>query len=105
MYCHKCKKKLPEGLKTGFHSTCENCGADLHSCANCRFYAKGKPNDCNVPMTDPIVDREKANYCEEFVFSKDLPDIDTSDISKAHKRLFKDGEAPKKRDFDTFFND
>jgi hypothetical protein len=35
-------------------------------CKNCRYYAPGKPNDCAVPGTEWIKDREAMNFCEEF---------------------------------------
>ena len=91
MYCHKCKKKLDlPNKKVGFKETCFFCEADLHVCKNCRFYLIGKPNDCLVPNTEHIVDREKNNYCEEFSIKDGLEE----DLSKSKKdiakKLFKD---------------
>jgi len=69
MNCYKCGAQLPAppiGGKIDFRAACEKCFADLHCCKNCKFYFPGKPNDCLVPGTDFIADREKNNYCEEF---------------------------------------
>lgn len=66
MICWKCKKELEPGMKLLFRTVCPHCDIDLHVCVNCRFYAPGKPNDCNVPGTDFIRDREALNFCEEF---------------------------------------
>jgi len=97
VFCWKCKKQVSDlPIKVGFRATCPHCSSDLHVCKNCRYYAIGKPNECMVPGTEPIRDREAANYCEEFkpMIPKEVP---TSDLSK---RLL--GEV-KKRDFNSLF--
>lgn len=66
MICWKCKKELEPEMKLTFRAVCPHCDRDLHVCVNCRFYAPGKPNDCAVPGTDFIRDREAVNFCEEF---------------------------------------
>lgn len=68
MFCWKCQAQFefPVLSKISFRAICENCGAWLHVCKQCCHYAPGKPNQCNVPGTDYIADREMANYCEEF---------------------------------------
>ncbi len=89
--CWKCGKKLPEFEwgKVSFRATCEHCSADLHVCKNCIYYMPGKPNDCLMPGTEHVSDREKNNLCDSFKllgkkFSKG-PSIE--DVSK---RLFGD---------------
>jgi len=67
MHCWKCHEIISEEKsKIGFRAQCKYCGIDLHVCKGCRHYAPGKPNDCNVPGTDFIRDREAMNFCEEF---------------------------------------
>ncbi len=67
MNCWKCARVVSEGpVKVGFRDVCPHCGIDLHTCTNCHYYAPGKPNDCAVPGTDFVRDREAANFCEEF---------------------------------------
>jgi len=67
MNCWKCKKDLGElSSKIGFRASCPYCSSDLHVCKNCAHYSPGKPNDCSVPETEPIRDREAANFCESF---------------------------------------
>ncbi|MBX7065766.1 MAG: hypothetical protein K1X28_00905 [Parachlamydiales bacterium] len=53
-------------MKIGFRDTCPSCGIDLHTCTGCRYYSPGKPNDCLVPGTEYIRDREAPNFCEDF---------------------------------------
>lgn len=72
--CWKCSKLVFEvQVKIGFRAACPHCGADLHTCVGCCYYAPGKPNDCMVPGTDPVRDREAANFCEEFKAKTETP--------------------------------
>ena len=67
-FCWKCGSELPEFEwgKVGFRAVCDVCHADLHVCNNCVFFQPGKPNDCLVPGTEYVADRENANLCESF---------------------------------------
>lgn len=75
-------------MKLLFRAVCPHCDIDLHVCVNCRFYAPGKPNDCSVPGTDFIRDRQAANFCEEFRVKGDQ-DPPNSNKDKFNS-LFKD---------------
>lgn len=90
MFCNKCQKKIDTLKKVGFRAVCEYCGSDLHTCVNCKYYSQGKPNDCLVPNSEYVRDREKYNFCEDFFPSnskKDIPKISKEDVAK---KLFKD---------------
>jgi hypothetical protein len=108
MLCFKCKNKLNLPNKIGFKETCPFCEADLHVCKNCKYYMPGKPNDCNVPNTEFVSDKEKYNFCEEFKFNKKIntqSNIKTKkDISK---KLFKDSDDNdfENNSFDSLFKD
>ena len=68
MKCWKCNEPLSlnkEG-RISFRETCEKCSTWLHCCKNCKNYFPGLSNHCKMPGTDPIADREKNNFCEEF---------------------------------------
>jgi hypothetical protein len=71
-YCHKCHTPWEGFGQPGTRATCAKCGADLHSCRNCRLYDTGKPYQCQVD-TDPVRDKERYNYCEEFQFAEKRP--------------------------------
>ena len=76
-------------MKVSFRAECSHCGADLHVCVNCKNHALGKPNECKIPGTDPIRDREKANFCEEFQVKTDLEKNENADEAlKRARRLF-----------------
>lgn len=93
MHCNKCKKLAVEkGVKVGFREECPFCGADLHTCSHCRYYSLGKPNDCLVPGTDYVRDREANNFCEDFKPKQVTPEPQNPKKSAKHKfdSLFKD---------------
>jgi hypothetical protein len=93
MDCWKCNKAIAEGMvKIGFRAVCNHCGVDLHVCVNCRYYAPGKPNDCAVPGTEYIRDREAYNFCEEFKPKISGQPPPSTDKKKGFDSLFKDEE-------------
>jgi hypothetical protein len=107
IYCYKCKKEpdLPN-KKIGFKQTCEFCLTDLHACVNCKYFSLGKPNDCLIPNTEHVMDREKNNFCEEFKIKEDLNQDTKKDKKEISRKLFKDdGDQDDKRDFNSLFKD
>src|SRR5262245_59334433 len=98
-YCWKCKKAVSEiPLKIGFRAACPHCSSDLHVCKNCLYYSPGKPNDCLVPGTEYIRDREAANFCEEY---KPLVHSLSPAPDERTRRIL--GEPEKKKDFESLF--
>ena len=91
MICNKCKKLAVEpGLKISFRAECPHCAADLHTCSHCRYYSPGKPNDCLVPGTEFIRDREANNFCEDYKPKTTLQDQDAKAGKKKFNSLFKE---------------
>jgi len=45
---------------------CLNCGKDLRSCKNCRFFLSGARGDCRETSAEPQADKERANFCDWF---------------------------------------
>lgn len=107
MNCYKCKTKQDLNYnKVPFRATCSICDSDLHVCRNCKHYIVGKPNDCNVPNTEYVSDRESSNFCEDFSPSESIKEDKTKSSNDLAKKLFKDNDdIPIKRDFDSLFND
>lgn len=95
MKCWCCGANLPdpEYGKILFRAECDKCGAALHSCRNCKYYHLGKPNDCDVPGTDFIPDRTKANLCEEFKLSKPGDQAVKPSVEEVENKLFSDGSV------------
>lgn len=112
MKCVKCgaEYELSNDSRIGFRAVCEKCSSYLHSCCNCKFYKIGRPNDCMIPGTEPIRDREHFNFCDEFK-PKESVDIYYDNRNDAAKKLFGDDfeieektKDPKDR-FNSLFND
>lgn len=96
--CWKCRREADIGSKISFRAVCIYCGIDWHVCKNCRYYAPGKPNDCAVPGTEFIRDREAANFCEEFAIK--IPSSQPADDPmKKAKKIFGDDLPEKKNPF------
>jgi hypothetical protein len=106
MNCWKCKQTVEDPLpgKLPFRATCDHCHAWLHCCVNCQNYAPGLPNDCAVPGTETIADREGCNFCEEFALKTEshIPRADPGEVSK---RLFGEDIQPPKTTFNDLFHD
>lgn len=105
MNCWKCGAALenPPNNKVPFRATCDACAAWLHCCKNCKNYKPGLPNDCAVPGTDYIADREACNFCEEYVLLGTAPTKKGS-AKDAARRLFGEDAEPKKKNFNDLFN-
>ncbi|WP_298533367.1 hypothetical protein [uncultured Treponema sp.] len=63
--CKKCGKPISQ-TQIFRTSTCEFCGADLHSCVNCKFYSPGSHYDCHETIDELVKDKESANFCDYF---------------------------------------
>lgn len=108
MKCWKCDYETedPPLGKLSFRAICEHCSAWLHCCKNCKNYKRGLPNDCMIPGTEIITDREASNFCEEFKLLGIGPSV-FSDPKNAAKKLFKDEADPQLRPkgFNSLFNE
>lgn len=90
MKCWKCSADLPDPPGSlSFRATCDKCMAWLHCCKNCKNYKPGQPNDCLIPGTEYIADREASNFCDEFVLLGQAPQKGPS-RSDVERRLFGD---------------
>lgn len=76
----------------GRESGCLKCGKPTRVCLNCRWYAPSRPNQCEEPVADPVLDKQRANFCSFFEPTAELDNADTSsaeDLRKAAEDLFK----------------
>ena len=106
MKCWKCLKKLedPTSKHLPFRATCDYCSAWLHCCVNCKHYQPSLPNDCKIPGTEQIADREACNFCDEFSLLTKASDQSAS-LEDVSKKLFGEGINQPKKSFDDLFND
>ena len=91
MKCWRCGEEVdaPEG-RLSFRAVCDHCGVWLHCCRNCRHYRPGLPNDCAIPDTEYIADREASNFCEDFAALGAGPPPRRPSAEDVAKRLFRD---------------
>jgi len=66
--CSLCGKQIEVDKYFSRKSVCPKCGGDLHICMNCRLYSERAHNKCTEPKAEFQRSREKANFCDYFVF-------------------------------------
>jgi len=74
--------------------SCPACGKPTHVCRNCRWYAPNKPNQCAEPIAEPVIEKQRANFCGYFEATQapeDAKGAPSSDEAqrKAAEDLFK----------------
>lgn len=53
------------------NTVCENCGADVRVCLNCRFYDPEAHYQCHESIPEAVRDKDRANFCDYFQARKD----------------------------------
>jgi hypothetical protein len=89
--CAQCRKELEIDRFFSRKSTCPKCGSDLHICLNCRFYSETAHNKCLEPKAEFQRTRDRANFCDFFVFRESSPSAspDKEDALKKLNDLFR----------------
>ena len=65
--CWRCGAPLIDlGIPLSRTEACRACRAELHVCRMCRFYDLSKAKQCAEPVADPVLDKERANFCGYF---------------------------------------
>ena len=67
--CALCGKQIEVDKYFSRKATCSHCGGDLHICLNCKFYSESSHNKCREPKAEFQRTRDRANFCDYFVFS------------------------------------
>jgi len=94
--CHRCGEDWKGEPRPGFHAVCPKCEAHVYVCLNCRFYNRDLSRGCELANTEPVRDKDRPCFCEEFKFVDRpagwLPETETrrSDSARAKfDHLFK----------------
>ena len=114
--CHKCGAEWADDKKQpGPKDFCSKCTAFLHCCKNCKFYAPGRHNQCQIPNTEWVGDRGGHNFCDEFEFldsnreTKPVPKKDAHhdalDVLFGDVERTSTGREEAKDDFEKLFGD
>ena len=83
--CALCKREIEVDKYFSRKSTCPHCKGDLHICLNCRFYSETAHNKCLEPKAEFQRVRDRANFCDYFVF-REVPSRSGSESEKADAR-------------------
>ncbi|KAF3362631.1 Uncharacterized protein PHSC3_000870 [Chlamydiales bacterium STE3] len=88
-FCWHCAEEIQDLPKQiPFRLTCPHCDTYLHCCSNCSHYQPGRSNDCKIPGTDWVADRQGINFCEDFVLLGKASPPKKSHLDNVSKRLF-----------------
>ena len=87
--CWSCGAAL-EAVDYQREGECPRCRRQTHVCRNCRFYAPGRPNDCQEPVAEYVQDKQRANFCDYFEPSGDAHQAapDAADLRAKADSLF-----------------
>src|SRR4030042_7019041 len=85
--CALCGKKVEIDKYLSRKSTCPDCGGDLHICLNCRFYSETSHNKCLEPKAEFQRSRDKANFCDYFVFKEGASSSSSAVKEEANRKL------------------
>ncbi len=90
--CWHCQRPLT-GIDYGREDTCLGCGKATRACRNCIHFAPGRPDDCDEPSAEAVLDKVRANFCSFFepakVAATEQRSPDPVDLIKAAEDLFK----------------
>jgi len=64
--CWYCGSPVTDEEPIGRSALCSDCGKDLRSCKNCRFFLPGSRGDCRESSAESQPDKERANFCDWF---------------------------------------
>jgi len=64
--CANCSTAIEMMGNIPFTDQCKKCGADLHSCKNCRYFDPGARFECQKPIEARIAKKADRNMCMQF---------------------------------------
>jgi predicted RNA-binding Zn-ribbon protein involved in translation (DUF1610 family) len=85
--CVLCGKEVAIDKYFTRKSVCPDCGGDLHICLNCRFYSETAHNKCLEQKAEFQRSREKANFCDYFIFVEGRSASSVASKADALKKL------------------
>ncbi len=86
--CWKCGTVWSGDSQPGRSACCEKCDFDLHSCLNCKHHDVRYNNECRIPESDVVTDRDRSNFCELFeIKSAQSKAAEVDPVEKARKKL------------------
>lgn len=93
--CTRCGQVRQDLGELTFDETCLKCGADLHTCGNCRFFDTTTLWECRAEIPKRVTGKQTRNECTLFAAKivKDLSAdkgkvLSPDDARKAFEALF-----------------
>ena len=95
LLCWSCGRPTGHLRTVGRNDQCDNCAADLRCCRGCRHFDPSKRWQCKENIDKPIVDKERANFCDLFQIRSAMKrpggvTTDTRDSKDVRKSRFDD---------------
>jgi hypothetical protein len=88
--CWKCGTAWAGDSQPGRAEVCPKCGFDFRSCKNCTHHDSRYHNECRIPDTEVVREREKSNFCEDFqLASRKTAQTEQNPLDEARNRLNK----------------
>ncbi|MEW8507889.1 MAG: hypothetical protein AB2598_14410 [Candidatus Thiodiazotropha sp.] len=87
--CWKCGSEL-EAVDYGRENNCRSCDKPTRVCRNCRWFAPDRPNQCEEPMADRVMDKERSNFCGYFEPTADPVGSDSGQSQDALRQAAED---------------
>uniref|UniRef100_A0A832I363 Uncharacterized protein n=1 Tax=Eiseniibacteriota bacterium TaxID=2212470 RepID=A0A832I363_UNCEI len=100
--CHHCRAPITLSAPLPRDAECAACGRDLRCCLNCRHYDPRMNNACRETEAEPVVEKDRRNFCEFFEFSREpfraggAPDARAAEALRKLEGLF-GGPAPERK--------
>ncbi|MEW6067055.1 MAG: hypothetical protein AB1610_01975 [Nitrospirota bacterium] len=85
--CALCGKKIELDKYFSRKSSCPECGGDIHICLNCRFYSTTSHNKCLEPKAEFQRSRDRANFCDYFVYKDATSGSSRNEKGEAIRKL------------------
>ncbi len=96
--CFSCGAEYPDNMRVYRQTLCEQCGAEMKVCLNCRFYDPSAQYECRETIPEPVRDKERANFCDFFQLRPG-----SGATEAAQQRQSKQSQA--RSQFDSLFGD
>jgi hypothetical protein len=88
--CALCNKTITVDRLIPLKASCVHCSGDLHICLNCKFYSPTAHNKCLEPKSEFQRSRDRANFCDFFVFRDSVTTQESDGVKEAAKKAFED---------------
>jgi hypothetical protein len=85
--CYKCSKYIEVKVPVSRKDVCPFCGSDLRCCLNCGFHAPEAYNECRESQAERVVEKERSNFCDYFVFQDAAAGKPVKDAGSAKAKL------------------